>query len=148
KKLNGIYLIPASLYGPGDNFDPKSSHVISGFIQKCIFARQKGEDTVTAWGSGSPIREFMYVDDAVDALLIAADRYNEPEPLNIGTGAETSIRELIQKIQLATAYEGRIVWDASKPDGQMRRSLDPARCRRLLGFQPRVSLDEGLRRTV
>jgi GDP-L-fucose synthase len=142
--LNAIYLLPANLYGPRDNFDLESSHVIPALIRKMLDAR----DEVVLWGDGSPSREFLYVDDCVEGLLLAAERYDAPEPVNLGTGVETTIRELAETIADLTGFEGEIVWDTSMPNGQPRRSLDASRARDLFGFEARVPLREGLGRTV
>jgi GDP-L-fucose synthase len=142
--LNAIYLLPANLYGPGDNFDLQSSHVIPALIRKMLEAR----DEVVLWGDGSPSREFLYVDDCVDGFVLAAERYDGAEPVNLGTGVETTIRELAETVADVTGFEGEIVWDASMPNGQPRRSLDASRADELFGFRARTSLREGLERTV
>lgn len=140
--------ILANLYGPDDNFDLEDSHVIPAMIRKYVEASGRGDDQVVLWGTGSPSREFLYVDDAARGLLLAAERLETSEPVNIGTGSETSIRELAEQIESVVGYEGETVWDASRPDGQPRRFLDVSRARDLMGFAARVPLDEGLRRTV
>lgn len=140
--------ILANLYGPDDNFDLEDSHVIPAMIRKYVEASSRGDDHVTLWGSGSPTREFLYVDDAARALLLAAERLTSSEPVNVGTGHETSIRELAEQIERIVGYQGETVWDASRPDGQPRRFLDVSRARDLMGFEASVPLDEGLRRTV
>ena len=140
--------ILANLYGPDDNFDLEDSHVIPAMIRKYVEASTRGDEQVTLWGTGSPSREFLYVDDAARGLLLAAERLQTSEPVNIGTGRETSIRELAEQIERVVGYEGETVWDASRPDGQPRRFLDVSRARNLMGFEARVPLDEGLRRTV
>jgi GDP-L-fucose synthase len=142
--LSTAFLLPANLYGPRDNFDLESSHVIPALIRKML----AGDDEVVLWGDGSPSREFLYVEDLVEALLLAAERYDAPEPLNIGTGVETSIRELAETIAGVTGFEGEIVWDTTMPNGQPRRQLDTSRARELLGFEARTPLREGLARTV
>jgi GDP-L-fucose synthase len=142
--LDAVYLMPANLYGPRDNFDLASSHVIPALIRKML----AGEDEVVLWGDGSPTREFLYVDDCVDGLLAAADRYDGAEPVNLGTGAEISIRDLAEQIAEVTGFEGEIRWDASMPNGQPRRALDASRARELLGWEARTPLREGLERTV
>ena len=142
--LNAIYLMPANLYGPRDNFDLESSHVIPALIRKMVDAK----DEIVLWGDGTPTREFLYVDDAVDGLVLAAERYDGPEPVNLGTGAEISIRELAELVAEATGFEGRITWDTSMPNGQPRRSLDASRAEQLFGFRARTPLREGLERTV
>jgi len=140
--------ILANLYGPNDNFDLEDSHVIAAMIRKFIEARDRGDDEVVLWGTGKPSREFLYVDDAARALLLAAERLNTSEPVNIGTGAETRIRDLAETIHRLTGFQGEIVWDSSKPDGQPARYLDVSRARELMGFYAEVSLEEGLRRTI
>ena len=142
--LNSIYLLPANLYGPGDNFDLESSHVIPALIRKMLESR----DEVALWGDGSPSREFLYVDDCVDGLALAAERYNGAEPVNLGTGVETTIRELAETVADVTGFEGEIVWDTSMPNGQPRRSLDASRAADLFGFRARTALREGLEQTV
>ncbi len=122
--FNAIYLLPVNLYGPGDNFDPASSHVIPALIKKCIDARESGAPFIEAWGTGSASREFVYVEDAAEGIVLAAERYNDPEPVNIGASFEITIRDLLELICEVTGYEGKIVWDTSKPDGQPRRKLD------------------------
>lgn len=138
----------ANLYGPRDNFDLESSHVIPAMIRKFIEARNAGEDTVTLWGSGNPSREFLYVGDAARALILAAEKLHTSQPVNIGTGVETKIRDLADLISSLTGFAGEIVWDTSKPDGQPTRRLDVTRARELLGFEARMPLEEGLRKTV
>jgi GDP-L-fucose synthase len=145
--LHGIYLLPVNLYGPGDNFDPETSHVIPALIRKFTEAKRRGDTTVTAWGTGRASREFLYVEDAARALVLATERYDEPEPVNLGAGEEISVADLAEKIRRLIGFEGRIVWDPSKPDGQPRRRLDTRRARRF-GFHASVGLDEGLRQTV
>jgi GDP-L-fucose synthase len=146
--FNGIYLLPVNLYGPEDNFDPGSSHVIPALIKKCADAVRKGDGTVEVWGTGEPTREFLYVDDAAEAVVLAAENYNGPEPINLGSGREISIKELVNLIAKETGFAGHIVWNPTKPDGQPRRVLDVSRARDLLGFQARTNFSEGLRRTV
>jgi GDP-L-fucose synthase len=142
--LNGIYLLPANLYGPRDNFDLETSHVIPALIRKML----ESSERVVLWGDGTPTREFLYVDDCVEGLLLAADRYDGPEPVNLGTGAEISIRELAESIAELTGFEGEIVWDTSKPNGQPRRSLDASKAEELFSFRARTSLRDGLERTI
>ena len=146
--FTGIYLIPVNLYGPGDNFDPETSHVIPAMIRRFAEAAERGLDEVVLWGDGSPTREFLHVDDAAEAVVLAAERYDAPEPVNVGTGSEIAIRDLAEKIARLTGFSGRIGWDFSKPNGQMRRRLDTARAREAFGFTARVPLDEGLAQTV
>ena len=142
--LNAIYLLPANLYGPGDNFDLESSHVIAALIRKMI----ESPAEVVLWGDGTPTREFLYVDDCVDGFALAAERYDGSEPVNLGNGVETSIRELAETIADVTGFEGEIVWDTSMPNGQPRRQLDASRAGELFGFRARTPLREGLERTV
>ena len=142
--LDTVYLLPANLYGPRDNFDLQTSHVVPALIRKMV----AGSEQVVLWGDGSPTREFLYVDDAADAFLAAADRYDGAEPLNIGTGAEISIRELADTIAELTGFDGEIVWDASMPNGQPRRRLDTSRAETQLGWHARTPLRDGLERTI
>ena len=142
--LNAIYLLPANLYGPRDNFDLESSHVIPALIRKML----EPTDEVVLWGDGSPSREFLYVDDCVEGLVLAAEHYDGAEPVNLGTGVETTIRELAETIADVTGFEGRIEWDTSMPNGQPRRSLDASRAEAEFGFRARTPLREGLERTV
>jgi GDP-L-fucose synthase len=146
--FNAIFLLPVNLYGPGDNFDPSTSHVIPALIRKCVEAREAGRDEVVVWGSGKATREFLYVDDAAEAIVLATQRYDKPAPVNIGAGFEISIRDLVEQIAMLTGFEGRIVWDASKPDGQPRRSLDVSRAATEFGFRARTPFAIGLERTV
>jgi GDP-L-fucose synthase len=140
--------IVANLYGPNDNFDLESSHVIAAMIRKYVEAHERGDEQVVLWGTGKPSREFLYVDDAARALVLAAERLDVSDPVNIGTGNETNIRTLAETIQRLVGYTGQTVWDASRPDGQPRRSLDVSRARELMGFEARVSLEDGLRKTI
>src|SRR6266566_9896432 len=142
--LRTAYLLPANLYGPRDNFDLETSHVIPALIRKMI----EGVDEVVLWGDGSPTREFLYVDDAAEAFLLAAERYDDPAPVNIGTGVEISIRELADTIAELTGFEGRIVWDTSMPNGQPRRALDASRAEEAFGFRARTPLRQGLVQTI
>lgn len=146
--FNGIFLLPVNLYGPGDNFDPSTSHVIPALIRKCVEAREEGRDEVVVWGSGKATREFLFVDDAAEAIVLALERYDKPAPVNIGAGFEISIRDLVEQIATLTRFPGRIVWDASKPDGQPRRSLDVSRAAAEFGFRARTPFATGLERTV
>ena len=146
--VNGIYLLPVNLYGPGDNFDPDSSHVIPALIKKCDDAVRNRESQVEVWGTGEPTREFLYVDDAAEAIVLAAENYNEREPVNLGSGKEISIKELVHLIARETGFTGEIVWNNTKPDGQPRRILDVNRAKELLGFQARMDFLEGLHLTV
>jgi GDP-L-fucose synthase len=142
--VDAIFLLPANLYGPRDNFDLETSHVIPALIRKMVESR----DEVVLWGDGSPTREFLYVDDCAEGLALAAERYDGPDPVNLGTGRETSIRELAELIADLTGFDGQISWDTSMPNGQPRRSLDASRAERLFGFVARTPLREGLERTV
>src|SRR5207248_1049930 len=146
--FDAIYLLPVNLYGPGDNFDPASSHVIPALIRKCIEARDAGAPSITVWGTGNPTREFLYVDDAARGILMAAEKYDKPEPVNLGTSNELSIRELVDTIVRLVGFSGQITWDASYPDGQPRRKLDVEMARREFGFSAQVNLEEGLRRML
>lgn len=146
--FNCIYLLPVNLYGPGDNFDPKSSHVIPALIKKCVDALEKGEDRIEVWGTGKASREFLYVEDAAEAIILATERYNKPEPVNIGAGFEITIKDLVELIVKLTGFKGDIVWDTSKPDGQPRRMLDTSKAEKEFGFKARTSFEEGLRRTI
>jgi GDP-L-fucose synthase len=147
-ELDAVYLLPVNLYGPRDNFNLETSHVIPALIRKMVEAGRSGEREVVLWGDGSPTREFLYVDDCAEAILLAAERYDGPEPVNIGTGSEISIRELAELVAELTGYDGELVWDTSKPNGQPRRRLDTSRAERLFGFRAKISLREGLERTV
>jgi len=146
--FNAIYLIPVNLYGPEDNFNLETSHVIPALIRKFAEAKEAGAPEVACWGTGSPTREFLYVDDAARGIRLATERYDEPDPVNLGSGEEISIRDLADKIRVLAGYEGEIAWDPSKPDGQPRRRLDTSRAERAFGFRAEVGLDEGLRRTI
>jgi GDP-L-fucose synthase len=146
--LNAIYLLPVNLYGPGDNFDPDTSHVIPALIKKCVDAVDKGQWEVRLWGSGNPTREFLYVDDAAEALVLAAERYDGREPVNIGSGSEINIHDLARLIAKETGYSGAITWDQNRPDGQPRRLLDVTRANEYFGFEAKTSFTEGLRRTI
>lgn len=146
--MRSVYVLPVNLYGPGDNFDPETSHVIPALVRKCVEAIDRGEDRIVCWGTGQASREFLYVDDAAEALVRAAERLNEPTPINIGTGREITIASLAKLTARLAGFEGRIEWDASKPDGQPRRCLDVTRARQLLEWEAKVDLEEGLRRTI
>jgi GDP-L-fucose synthase len=146
--LNGVYLLPVNLYGPGDNFDLYSSHVIPALIRKCEEARVAGEGVVECWGTGSASREFLYVDDCAEAIVGATQRYDGPEPVNVGASSEITIKDLTELIARVTGFEGRLAWDPTKPDGQPRRALETSRAREWFGFTASTSLEEGLRRTV
>jgi GDP-L-fucose synthase len=144
----GIYLLPVNLYGPGDNFDPHSSHVIPALIRKFVHARDQSLPSVEVWGSGSASREFLYVEDCAEGLVLAAEGYEGSEPVNLGTGFEISIKDLAEKIRELTEFEGNIIWDSSKPDGQPRRCLDTSKAARLFGFEAKTELDDGLLETI
>jgi GDP-L-fucose synthase len=146
--FNAIYLIPVNLYGPGDNFDLHTSHVIPALIRKCVEARLKGAKAIEVWGTGTPTREFLYVDDAARAIVLATERYNKPDPVNVGTAEEISVRDLVALIAELTGFEGEVVYDASKPDGQPRRKLSVERARREFGFVAQTPFQEGLQRTI
>lgn len=144
----GIYLIPVNLYGPGDNFDLQTSHVIPALIRKCLEAKAEGIKEIVVWGSGNPSREFLYVEDAAQGIIQAAEHYSRPAPVNLGTGSETTIRELVSLICELTKFDGEIKWDLSKPDGQPRRCLNVTRAANEFGFRAKVSLREGLHKTI
>jgi GDP-L-fucose synthase len=146
--FNSINLLPVNLYGPRDNFDPESSHVIPALIRKCVEAKRVGAPFVTCWGTGNPTREFLYVEDAAEAVVLAAERYDDSEPVNLGSGEEISTRRLAELIRSITGYEGALRWDASRPDGQPRRALDTSRAALAFGFRARTPLAAGLERTV
>jgi GDP-L-fucose synthase len=146
--FSSIYLLPVNLYGPGDNFDPDTSHVIPALIRKCIEARESDAPQVTVWGDGSPTREFVYVEETAEGIVLAAERYNDPEPVNLGSNREISIRELAETIRDLVGYTGELVWDTSKPNGQPRRKLDTSRARERFGFEASLPFTEGLRRTI
>ena len=146
--FNAIYLLPVNLYGPGDNFDPSSSHVIPALIKKCVDAIETGADHIDVWGSGTASREFLYVEDAADGIVLAAEKYDGPKPVNLGTGQEITIRELVELIADVTGFTGEIRWDPMKPDGQLRRALDTSRASELFGFTAQTSFHDGLRKTA
>ncbi|MFH1616003.1 MAG: GDP-L-fucose synthase [Planctomycetota bacterium] len=146
--FNSIFLLPVNLYGPGDNFDPASSHVIPALIKKCVDAVKAGDEYVECWGTGSASREFIYAADAAEGILLATERYNEAAPVNIGAGFEITIKDLVEKIAYLTGFVGQIRWDSSKPDGQPRRCLDTSRAKELFGFEAKTNFDEGLKATI
>jgi len=146
--FNAIYLLPVNLYGPRDNFDPETGHVIPAMIRKCVEAVEAGGDPIVCWGTGQATREFLYVEDAAEGILLAAEHYDGRDPVNLGAGFEISIRELADRIAKLTGFTGQVRWDSSRPDGQPRRRLDTSRAERLFGFRAGVDLDEGLRRTI
>jgi GDP-L-fucose synthase len=145
---NAIYLLPVNLYGPEDNFSPESSHVIPALIKKCCDAIMKGDKKIVVWGTGKPTREFIYVDDAAMGIVLAAEKYNKAEPVNIGAGMEISIKDLTAKIAKYSGFKGKIVWDTSKPDGQPKRRLDTSRARKEFGFKAKTDFDTGLKKTI
>lgn len=145
--FNSIYLLPVNMYGPRDNFDLESSHVIPAIMRKCIEAKENEEDSITAWGTGEPTREFLYVKDCADAIVEALKHYEDPKPVNIGSGEEVSIKQLVNTIKEVVGFEGEIEWDTSKPDGQPRRCLDTSRARNEFDFEASTSLKEGLKET-
>ncbi len=146
--FNAIYLLPTNLYGPRDNFDPESSHVIPALIRKSVAAKERGDDHITAWGTGAPTREFLYAEDAAEGIVLATERYDKPDPVNLGSGVEISIADLTHLVAELVGFQGRIVWDTTQPDGQPRRSLDTSRAEREFGFKATTPFREGLRRTV
>lgn len=146
--LAGAYVLPVNLYGPRDNFDLRTSHVIPALVRKCIEARDAGADHIVCWGTGQVSREFLYVDDAAEGILRAAEVMDEPTPINLGTGSEITIKALVELVVKLTGFKGEIRWDATKPDGQPRRCLDTRRAEELLGWKAQVSFEEGLRRTI
>ncbi len=146
--FNSIFLLPVNLYGPGDNFDLEASHVIPALIRKCVEARRRGDDHIDVWGTGRASREFLYVEDAAEGILLAAERYDASDPVNLGSGMEISIRELVHLVARLTGFRGEIRWDATKPDGQPRRCLDTSRAERLFGFRAQTDFEAGLRRTA
>ncbi len=154
--FNSIFLMPVNLYGPGDNFDPKSSHVIPALIKKCFDAQKSSTDLpftvyhspIIVWGTGKPTREFLYAEDAAEGILLAAEKYNKSEPVNLGAGFEISIKDLVGLIAKLTSFRGKIIWDTSKPDGQPRRSLDTSKAEKKFGFKAKMDFEEGLKRTI
>jgi len=146
--FNAIFLLPVNLYGPGDNFDLKSSHVIPALIRKCLEAQERGEKEIEVWGDGSPTREFLYVEDAAEGILLATEEYGGSEPVNLGSGFEISIKDLVEMIARLTGFKGKLVWDTSKPNGQPRRGLDVSRAEKYFGFRAATTFEEGLRRTI
>ncbi len=146
--FNSIFLLPVNLYGPRDNFNPESSHVIPALIKKFYDAIEKNEDKVVVWGTGKATREFLFVEDAARAIILATEKYNKSEPVNLGAGFEISIKDLVLKIAKIMNFKGKIVWDKTKPDGQPRRMLDTSRAKKEFGFEAKVGFDEGLKKTV
>ncbi len=147
-EFNAIYLLPVNLYGPGDNFSEDSSHVIPALIRKCLEAIRNKKDSITVWGTGKPTREFLYVEDAARGIVMAAQKYNKPAPVNIGAGFEISIKELVNLIVKHTGFKGKVVWDTSKPDGQPRRCLDTSRAKKEFGFVAKTKFATGLKNTI
>lgn len=146
--FNAIYLLPVNMYGPGDNFDLQTSHVIPALIRKSVEAQERGDDQIEVWGDGSPTREFLFVEDAAEGILLASEYYNDPEPVNLGSGEEISIKELVQTITRLTGFTGELVWDTSKPNGQPRRVLDTTRAEDYFGFHAQTEFEEGLLKTI
>jgi GDP-L-fucose synthase len=146
--FNATHVMPVNLYGPGDHVDPENSHVIPALIGKCVEATERGEPEIICWGDGTPTREFLYVEDAAEAIVLAAERYDGPEPVNLGSGVEISIRDLVHVVAKLTGFKGEIVWDTTKPNGQPRRCVDTSRAERWFGFRARTSFADGLSRTV
>jgi GDP-L-fucose synthase len=145
---NSIFLLPVNLYGPGDNFDPRTSHVIPALVRSCVEAVERGDEEIVLWGDGTPTREFLYVDDAAEGIVLAAERYNSSDPVNLGSGEEVSIADLADRIARAVGFRGHIAWDATKPNGQLRRRLDTTKAEARFGFRAQTSFDEGLKRTI
>ncbi len=146
--FNAIYLLPVNLYGPRDNFDQKNSHVIPALIKKCVDAVRRGDDHIVVWGTGKVSREFLYVEDAAKAILLATERYNKPDPVNIGAGFEITIKDLVELVARLTGFKGRIIWDKSNPDGQPRRMLDTSKAEEEFGFKAKTDFKEGLKKTI
>ncbi len=146
--FNAIFLTPVNLYGPRDNFDPRVSHVIPALIKKCFDAKREGKDNIVIWGTGKATREFLYVEDCARAIILATEKYDKPEPVNIGAGFEISIKDLAELIIELTGFKGKIVWDTSKPDGQPRRFLDTSRAKKEFGFEAKTDFEEGLKKTI
>lgn len=146
--FNSIFLIPVNMYGPRDNFNLETSHVIPALIRKCIEAEERGEEEVVVWGDGSPTREFIYAEDAAEGILLAAEKYNQSDPVNIGSGHEISIKDLAEMIARLTGFSGKLVWDTTKPNGQPRRGLNVEKAEALFGFRAQMPFEEGLRRTI
>jgi GDP-L-fucose synthase len=146
--LNAIYVLPVNLYGPNDNFHPHSSHVIPALIRKCVEARLTGQKEMTAWGTGAASREFLYVNDCAEALVLSLEKFNSPEPMNLGSGREITIKNLTELIARLSNFTGKIIWDPTKPDGQPRRCLDVTRAKKEIGFTAQTTLEEGLKKTI
>ena len=146
--FNSIFLLPVNLYGPGDNFDLETSHVIPAMIRKCVEASEKGEKEIVLWGDGSPTREFLYVEDCAEAILLAAEKYEKPDPVNLGSGNEIMIKDLAGLVCRLAGFKGKIVWDKTKPNGQPRRKLDVSRAKKEFGFEAKTGFEEGLKKTI
>jgi len=146
--FNAVYLLPVNLYGPGDNFDPETSHVIPALIRKCLDAVDRGQSSVEIWGTGKATREFLYIDDAAEGVVLATERLETSDPVNLGAGFEISIKDLAELIARLTGFQGQLVWNTSQPDGQPRRSLETSRAEALFGFKARTTFEEGLARTI
>ena len=146
--MNGVVVVPVNLYGPNDNFDPNSSHVIPALIRKCVEARDNGADHIVCWGTGSASREFLYVEDAADGIVTAAEKLDTPDPINLGTNMEIKIKDLVELIAKLCRFEGKIEWDATKPDGQPRRCLDTSKAKEAMGWQAKTGFEEGLKKTI
>jgi len=146
--FNSIFLMPVNLYGPGDNFDPKSSHVIPALIKKCIDAKESNDDHITVWGTGKASREFIYVEDVAEGIVLATEKYDKPDPINLGAGFEIKIKDLVELIANLTSFKGKIVWDTTKPDGQPRRMLDTSKAEREFGFKAKTDFEKGLKNTI
>jgi GDP-L-fucose synthase len=146
--LNAIYLLPVNLYGPRDNFDLHSSHVIPALIRKCVEAKRKNADHIEAWGTGSASREFLYVEDAAEGILLATEKYDRPDPVNLGAGREITIKALTELVARLSGFNGKVLWDPSKPDGQPRRCLDTRKAQEYFGFTAKTPLEEGLQKTI
>jgi len=146
--FNSIFLMPVNLYGPGDNFNPKSSHVIPALIKKCIDAKENNDDHITVWGTGQASREFIYVEDAAEGIILATEKYDKPDPVNIGASFEIKIKDLAELIVKLTGFNVKVIWDTSKPDGQPRRMLDTSRAEREFGFRAKTTFEEGLKKTI
>jgi GDP-L-fucose synthase len=146
--FNAIFLMPVNLYGPGDNFEPKTSHVIPALIRKCMEAKERGEHHIVVWGTGNASREFLYVEDAAEAITRATEKYNKPDPVNIGAGFEITIKDLVELIAKLTGFKGKIIWDKTKPDGQPRRILDTSKAQKEFSFKAKTVFEEGLKKTI
>ena len=146
--FNSIFILPVNLYGPGDNFDLESSHVIPALIRKCLEANEKNQGKINVWGTGAPTREFLYVDDAAEGIVLAAEQYDGGDPVNLGSGMEITIKDLLNLIAKLTGFNGSIEWDTRKPDGQPRRSLETSKAQKLFGFKAETRLEDGLRETI